>query len=225
MKAFNKKIIVAIMTFYTCFAFAQSNVLDYTNFNKYEAKNNLEKSPKAVFYGNSITEGWVEAMPDFFTNNNYIGRGISGQTSAQLLLRFRQDVIDLKPKILVLKIGTNDVAENSGPYNETFTLGNIESMVEIAKQNKIKVILCSVLPAKKFHWRPSVTDGTEKILSLNIGIKNLAQKHKVTYLDYHTKLKNKDNGLDKDLAEDDVHPTLKCYELMAKMAQTAIEKL
>lgn len=204
--------------------YGQTKEIEFANLAKYAEKNKNVKPPKALFYGNSITEGWVNTMPDFFSKNNYEGRGISGQTSAQLLLRFRQDVIDLKPKILIIKIGTNDIAENNGPYSEKFTLDNIESMVEIAKQNKIKVILASVLPASEYVWRKSITNVAEKIISLNKGILKLALKHKIPYLDYHSKLKNSIGGLDKDLAEDGVHPTLKCYEIMAKMAKEAIEK-
>lgn len=206
------------------FLSAQTKEIEFANLGKYAEKNKNVKPPKALFYGNSITEGWVNAMPQYFTKNNYEGRGISGQTSAQLLLRFRQDVIDLKPKIIIIKIGTNDIAENNGPYNEKFTLDNIESMVEIAKQNKIKVILASVLPASEYVWRKSITNVAEKIISLNKGILKLAQKHKIPYLDYHSKLKNSIGGLDKDMAEDGVHPTLKCYEIMAVMAKDAIDK-
>ncbi len=204
---------------------AQTEEIEFANLLKYSEINKSTKSPKVIFYGNSITEGWVNAMPDFFKKNNFIGRGISGQTAAQLLLRFRQDVIDLKPKIIIIKIGTNDIAENNGPYSEKFTLGNIESMVEIAQQNKIKVILASVLPASEFVWRKSITKAAEKIISLNKGIYKIASKHNIPYLDYHSKLKNKIGGLDKELAEDGVHPTLKCYEILAKMAKDAIDKI
>ena len=106
--------------------------------------------------GNSITEGWVRTHPDFFKTNGYIGRGIGGQTSYQFLLRFREDVINLSPALVVINAGTNDVAENVGPYNEEYTFGNIISMVELAKANKIKVILTSVLPAATFKWRPEI---------------------------------------------------------------------
>jgi lysophospholipase L1-like esterase len=203
---------------------AQVNEMEFANLSKYNEKNKTVNAPKVIFYGNSITEGWVNAMPEFFSKNNFIGRGISGQTSAQLLLRFRQDVIDLKPKILIIKIGTNDIAENNGPYSEKFTLDNIESMIEIANQNKIKVILASVLPASEYAWRKSIINVAEKIINLNKGILKMANKHKIPYLDYHLKLKNSIGGLDKDLAEDGVHPTTKCYEIMANMAKEAISK-
>jgi lysophospholipase L1-like esterase len=205
-------------------AFGQTNAINYTNLTKYnEANKSILKKPEVVFLGNSITEGWAKTMPDFFTKNNYLGRGISGQTSTQLLLRFRQDVIDLKPKKVLINIGTNDVAENSGPYDQAFTVGNIESMIQLAKQNKIMPIIASVLPAAKFSWRPDVKDPGSKIVALNAALKSLATKHKVGYLDYHTPLKNNENGLSKDLAEDGVHPTLKCFEMMVTMAQKALK--
>jgi lysophospholipase L1-like esterase len=116
------------------------------------------------------------------------------------------------------------VAENAGPYNEQFTIGNIESMIQLAKANKIKVILASVIPATKFYWRDSVTNAAEKIISLNKCLLALSKKHKISYLDYHSKLKNSENGLSSDMAEDGVHPTLKCFEIMAKMVLKSLGK-
>ena len=136
---------------------------DFGNLTKYKEANEKMAPSKSnenrvVFLGNSITEGWVNQDADFFKNNNYIGRGISGQTSVQTLLRFRQDVLSLKPKVVVIHIGTNDVAENTGPYDPDYTFGNIQSMTELAKVNGVKVILAAVLPATKFEWRGSVGD-------------------------------------------------------------------
>ena len=113
-------------------------------------KRNFISFGVSFYAGNSITEGWVRTHPDFFKTNGYIGRGISGQTSYQFLLRFREDVINLSPALVVINAGTNDVAENTGAYNEDYTFGNIASMAELAKANKIKVILTSVLPAAEF---------------------------------------------------------------------------
>jgi acetyl esterase/lipase/lysophospholipase L1-like esterase len=173
---------------------------------------------RVVFLGNSIVENWVRMQPDFFTDNHFVGRGISGQTSQQILLRFRQDVIDLKPEIVLINAGTNDIAENTGPYDPDFTIGNIESMLEMAQANGIKVVLSSVLPATEFAWRKQLTDVPNKILDLNERIKALAQKHKVPYCDYHSALKNANNGMDPDLAEDGVHPSLKGYLIMGGQA-------
>ncbi len=176
-----------------------------------------------VFLGNSIVENWVRMQPEFFTNNNYVGRGISGQTSPQTLVRFRQDVVNLKPKYVIINVGTNDIAENTGPYDPDFTIGNIESMLEMAEANGIKVVLSSVLPASEFPWRKQITDVPNKIIALNERIKALAKKHKVPYCDYHSALKNAQNGMDPDIAEDGVHPSIKGYLIMGNAAKAVLK--
>lgn len=200
---------------------------DWANFRRYSEANKKLPAPKegenrVVFLGNSITEGWVRAQPDFFAKSNYIGRGISGQTSPQALLRFRPDVVDLKPKVVVINIGINDIAENTGPYNPDFTLGNIASMVEIAKANGIKVVLASVHPAYEFPWRKDISDVPNKIIRFNERLKQYAQSQGVVYLDYHSAMKDSRNGMAPDIAEDGVHPTLKGYQIMAPLAEAAI---
>jgi lysophospholipase L1-like esterase len=223
----NKSIflLTSILLLHFCINAQNTNAINYANLSKYaDANASLTKSPEVIFLGNSITEGWVKIMPEFFSNNNFVGRGIGGQTSSQLLLRFRNDVINLKPKKLIINIGTNDIAENSGTFNQDFTIGNIESMIELAKQHKIKPIIASVLPAVQFPWRKEIMDVANKIIMLNEGLKALAKKHKIVYLDYHTMLKNENNGLSKEMAEDGVHPKKKCFELMANAAIQAIKK-
>ena len=223
----NKKLTILLLLFSTMLSSQQTiDAFSFANFEKYKSGNESLKSKnnEVVFLGNSITEGWVNVMPDFFAKNNYIGRGISGQTSTQLLLRFRKDVVELKPKLVIINIGTNDVAENTGPYNEEFTLGNIASMVEIAESNNIKVILASALPASSIYWRPSIDKVALKIVNLNIGIKKLSEKYNVPFLDYHTALKNKNDGLDYTMANDGVHPTLACYEIMTDLAKNIIQQ-
>jgi len=202
---------------------------DWTNLGRYKEANAKIGAPKAgktrvVLTGDSITDGWAYNSPDFFEKNNYVGRGISGQTSPQTVLRFRQDVIDLKPKLVVINIGINDIAENTGDYMPEFTLGNYRSMIEMAKANKMKVILASVLPAYSFPWRPEIKDIPAKVIALNEGIKKLAIEYGVGYLDYFNTLKDERNGLSKEMAEDGVHPTKACYAIMEKMAKTAIDK-
>ena len=145
---------------------------EFANYKRYATENAalaqpVKKEKRVVFMGNSITEGWVRTHPDFFKTNGYIGRGISGQTSYQFLLRFREDVINLSPALVVINAGTNDLAENTGAYNEDYTFGNIASMAELAKANKIKVILTSVLPAAEFPWRREIKDAPQKIQSLS----------------------------------------------------------
>jgi acetyl esterase/lipase/lysophospholipase L1-like esterase len=201
---------------------------DFANLAKFKEANRLVAVKNAlanrvVFLGNSITEAWVRMDSSFFINNNFIGRGISGQTSVQTLLRFRQDVLSLNPKAVVIQIGTNDIAENTGPYNEDYTFGNIQSMAEIAKANGIKVILASILPATKFEWRLSLGDRSAMIVALNNRIKAYAVANKIQYIDYHSTLKNNQNGMNPDMAPDGVHPTLKAYKIMEEMAQKEIK--
>jgi len=186
--------------------------------------NSKSNEKRVVFLGNSITEGWVEMDKTFFEENNYIGRGISGETSPQLLLRFRSDVIDLKPKLVVIHIGTNDIAENTSPYDEDFTVHNINSMVDLAQANGIKVILASVVPTTTFGWRPELGDCSQKIIELNQRIKNLADKYDLDFADYHQALKNEVNGMNKDLAEDGVHPTPLGYDVMKSVVEPIIIK-
>ena len=162
---------------------------DFAQFDRY-AKDNAELPAPAkgekrvVFMGNSITDIWAAKHPDFFKQHGYVGRGISGQTSYQFLLRFRQDVIDLKPKLVVINYGTNDIAENTGAYDEDQTFNNVCSMVDMARANHIKVILCSTLPAENFSWRPNITDGMQKIRHLNERVKAYCKANKIQYVDY-----------------------------------------
>jgi lysophospholipase L1-like esterase/dienelactone hydrolase len=203
---------------------------DFGNLSKYKEANMKIIEPKSnenrvVFLGNSITEGWVNQDSIFFKANNFIGRGISGQTSMQLLLRFRQDVLSLKPKVVLINIGTNDIAENTGTYQEDFTFGNIQSMAEIAKANGIKVILSSVLPATKFEWRLALGDRSDMIVALNKRLKAYADQQKIAFIDYHSTLKNEKNGMNSDLAEDGVHPTMKAFKIMEDLAKSKISEV
>lgn len=205
---------------------------EFANYKRYAKENaalpQKQKSEKrVVFMGNSITEGWVNTHPDFFKQNGYIGRGIGGQTSYQFLLRFREDVINLSPDLVVINAGTNDIAENTGTYVEDYTFGNIVSMAELAKANKIKVILTSVLPAAGFRWNPSVKDAPQKIKSLNERIKAYAKKHKIPYVDYYQAMLASDGvSLNPEYGRpnDGVHPVGKGYEVMESLIKPAIEK-
>lgn len=198
---------------------------DFANYAKYEKQNQeiLSKNivPNTVFMGDSITEGWFSTDPSFFTKHNFVGRGISGQVTSQMLLRFRDDVINLKPKRVIILAGTNDIAENQGPISLDKVFGNIVSMVELAQANDIKVVLCSLLPAYEFGWRKNMYPA-EKVIAINMMIESYAKKHNIPYVDYHSEMKDSRNGLDKIYTEDEIHPTAKGYE---KMESILIKKL
>jgi lysophospholipase L1-like esterase/acetyl esterase/lipase len=203
---------------------------DFGGMARYKAANIKVMPPKpgekrVVFLGNSITDAWPRIDSSFFKDNHYIGRGISAQTSSQLLVRFQQDVVNLQPVAVLIHIGTNDVAENTGPYDPELTMGNIRSMAEIARANNIKVILASVLPHTKFEWRRELGNRSDMIVDLNRRIKGYADQNGIPYLDYHSAMKNAENGMDPELAEDGVHPTPEGYQIMAKMAKEVIDRM
>ncbi len=203
--------------------------IDYANLARYREENKALAEPvpgeqRVVFLGNSITEGWVNTDPAFFKDNDYIGRGISGQTSMQLLLRFRQDVVDLKPNLVVIHIGTNDVAENTGTYDADFTMHNIQSMVEIARANNIRVILASVLPATKFEWNRALGDRSGMIVALNTRLEDLSTKQGIPFVNYHSAMKNASNGMDPNVAQDGVHPSEYGFWLMKKLITPVIQR-
>ena len=178
---------------------------------------------RIVFMGNSITEGWSRLDPDFFSGKPYVNRGISGQTTPQMLIRFRPDVINLKPAVVVILAGINDIAGNTGPSTLEMIEDNLASMVEVAKSNGIAVVLSSVLPAFDFPWRPGMQPA-EKVVQLNTWIKNYAEKTGCIYLDYFTPMADKRNGLKEDLTSDGVHPNLAGYEVMEPLVESAIAK-
>ena len=179
--------------------------------------------PRVVLLGNSITDSWPDADPAFFTGQpyEYVGRGVSGQTSPQMLLRFRQDVIDLQPAAVAILAGINDIAENTGPYQPQATLNNIMSMAELARVHGVRVILCSVMPAYKFPWRPSLVPAP-LIVALNEQIRAYALQQHFVYLDYHTALTDEQQGMKANLAKDGVHPTLAGYRVMEPLLQQAV---
>lgn len=211
-------IITLIAILAPLFAHAQ----DWAQFGRYATQNdNVAIKPKAVFMGDSITDGWASQDPDFFSSNNFLGRGISGQTTSHMLVRFRRDVIDHQPEYVVILAGTNDIARNNGVISHENILGNIISMCELAKANRIKPILCSILPAAGFGWRPEIKPADD-ILKLNALIKGYADSQKIPYVDYHTPLKDGRNGLPAVHAGDGVHPNLQCYKIMEEIVMKYI---
>ncbi len=206
------------------FLIAQTD--DWANLNRYKEDNlklglPAKDEDRIVFIGNSITESWSKVNPEFFKDKSYINRGISGQTTPQILIRFRQDVVNLKPKVVVILAGTNDIAGNTGYSTVEMIEDNIASMAEIAKANNIKVLLCSVLPAYDYPWKPGLKPA-EKIVQLNKWIKNYCEENDLIYVDYFTSMANKQNGLKKEYTEDGVHPNKAGYEVMTTIVEEAI---
>jgi len=179
--------------------------------------------PRIVFMGDSITENWAKMAADFFSAGR-IGRGIGGQTSPQMLLRFRQDVIDLHPAVVQIMAGTNDIAGNTGPMPPEQTQANIKSMVELAHAHGIRVILASIPPADQFPWKPGL-DVANKIAAMNAWLKAYAARSGCVYADYWSALKQADGlGMREGLSSDHVHPTVAGYEVMAPVAEAAIRR-
>lgn len=201
---------------------------DWPNLNRFREANAQLAAPakgekRVVFMGNSITEGWIRTHPDFFKANPYVNRGISGQTTPQMLVRFHQDVVDLQPEAVVILAGTNDIAGNTGPSTLKMIMDNLKAMAEIAEANDIEVILCSVLPVKHYSWRPEV-EATQQVVDLNKMIKEYCKEEKITYLDYFSAMATPENFMIPEYTTDEVHVTPKGYDLMEQMVQEAIKK-
>lgn len=180
--------------------------------------NKLAKSRRveAVLMGNSITDNWAKFHPEFFAENNFVGRGISGQVTSQMLCRFQSDVIALRPKMVIIMAGTNDIAQNNGYISHEHILQNIQSMCELAKQNRIRPVLCSCLPAAAFKWRPEMKPA-EDIKRLNEMIQEYAKANKIKYIDYHSALVDEHGGLPEKYAADGVHPNMDGYAIMEQI--------
>lgn len=200
---------------------------DWPNLKKYQNENekiiNSEKKPTVVFMGNSITEGWKNARPMFFSENNFVGRGISGQTTPQMLIRFTPDVIDLQPEAVVILAGTNDIAGNTGAATVKMITDNIKAMAQLAKTNNIKVILSSILPAYDYPWRPGLKP-VPKIAEINTWMKEYARQNGHIYLDYFPALADEKKGMKSEFSEDGVHPNEKAYKEMEPLVLEAIQK-
>jgi lysophospholipase L1-like esterase len=224
-----KKLLFALLA---CSCYATTAVAqtppDRDGLLRYAAANRQLAPPKAgkprvVLLGNSITDVWPKVDSAFFANSRYelVGRGIGGQTSPQLLVRFRQDVLDLHPAVVAILAGINDIAGNTGPYDPAATLNNIKSMTELAQAHGIRVVLCSVLPAYDFPWRKGL-EPAPKVVALNRQIKAYAAQQHAGYLDYHSAMADSRQGLPPTLAKDEVHPTLAGYRLMEPLLEQAV---
>lgn len=201
------------------------NAQDWAQLDRYKKANltlDLD-TVDMVFMGDSITEGWSQFRPSFFTNG-FVCRGIGGQTTPQMLLRFRQDVINLAPKKVILLAGINDIAQNTGPITLDQIMDNIKSMTEMAKANNIEMILCSLVPANSFPWRPEITP-TQKVIQLNQMIKTYAEENKLYYVDYYDAMVNESNGLQQHLGYDTVHPNAAGYQVMEQVLMEEIKAI
>lgn len=211
-----------------CVALAAHAVKDdWAQLGRYVYQNaQLTKAPDVVFMGNSITDCWVDSVPEFFADNNYAGRGISGQVSSQMLVRFRQDVINLKPKAVVILTGTNDIAENNGSMSNEGIMNNIISMCELAKANGITPILCSLLPCDHFYWMKNMNIyPAGRIMQMNEMIKAYAKEKGYEYVDYHSTLTDAKGGLPEVYSRDFVHPNKNGYAVMMPIVKKAIDRV
>ena len=197
---------------------------DWAQYGRYAAQNAaVERPVEAVFMGNSITDNWAAHDSEFFVRNGFVGRGISGQTSIEMLARFRRDVIDLHPKAVVILAGINDIAQNLGPIALENTFGNIESMCELARCHGIRVVLCSVLPCDRLSWRPDIAPAAE-VVRLNDMLKRYAERNRIAFVDYHAAFDNGKGGLDARFSHDGCHPTFYGYTLMEPLVTEGTNK-
>ena len=214
-----KRIIIVVMMLWNLLTGQDALANDWANKDYYAQANRAlmagePDAERVVLMGNSITEFWFELHPDFFGSHHLVGRGIGGQVSSQMLARFRQDVINLEPRIVVINCGTNDIAENNGPYDEDITMDNIKSMTELALSHGIKVVLSSVLPTDGFCWNPGVEDVVGKIRHLNQRIVDYCAAMQIPYVDYYPVMTSDGAAMNKALTDDGVHPNSAGYDIM-----------
>ena len=204
--------------------------LDWPNLSRYQDENRSVGLPekgkqRVVFMGDSITEEWSNLYPDYFDTKGYINRGIGGQTTPQMLIRFKPDVIDLEPDIVVILAGTNDIAGNTGPSNVKMITDNIFSMAELARAHQIKVVLSSILPVFEYEWAKEIKDVPATIDSVNDELKKYVYDHGLVYLDYFSPMVDQRKGLNKDYTYDGVHPNQDGYILMSSLAEKVLSML
>jgi lysophospholipase L1-like esterase len=202
---------------------------DWPYLEKYSKENAKLVPPKkdenrVVFMGDSITEFWSLVCPEFFEGKPYINRGISGQTTPQMLIRFRSDVINLQPNLVVILAGANDIAGNTGPSTLEMITNNIFSMIELAQAHQIQVIVCSVLPAFDFPWKTGCLPA-KKIMQLNAILQEYANKNAILYVNYHYEMADDRNGMKTELADDGVHPNKNGYKVMGIIIEKAIKQI
>lgn len=219
-----KIIIVCIMLFSLGMSAEAQKVLNLERYAQANKDLVYTTGARIVLFGDSITDNWARMRPGFFVEHGFVGRGISGEVTAQMLLRMRADVIDIQASTMVLLAGINDIAENLGDeYNEDATFSNIQSMVELCWMNGIRPVLCSLLPSYRFFWRPDAKDPLRKLESLNARMKEYCERHGITYVDYHAALVGPDgHRIRTEFAEDTVHPNVAGYEIMEDLLLKAL---
>lgn len=219
-----KLLLITVLMTMSFLGFSQ----DWFGFNRYKADNDIiianKEYPDVVFMGNSITDNWAYFHPDFFISNNYCGRGIGGQTSAQMLVRFTADVIALHPKAVVIMAGTNDVAHNDLYVEPEHVIENIIAMCELAKANGIIPIISSIPPCSEFCWRTEIKNAAQTIADLNNELKAYAKKNNFVYVDYYSALADKNGSFPLTLSDDGCHPLPDTYFTMEEMVKKAINK-
>jgi lysophospholipase L1-like esterase len=208
----------------------QAENSDWANLGYYEKRNRElglpdENEKRVVFMGDSITEEWSNLYPEFFSGNNYINRGIGGQTTPQMLIRFKPDAIDLKPDVIVILAGTNDIAGNTGPSTVRMITDNIFSMAELAIAYDIIVVLASILPVYQYSWADDVIDPPSMIDSVNSKIKEYVENQGLIYLDFYSSMVDDQKGLKLDYTGDGVHPNEAGYKVMSAIADDIISRL
>ena len=221
-----KLFIFSILITMSLLGFAQN---DWFGYNRYKSDNDSiiasGEYPEVVFMGNSITELWAYYHPEFFSEHHFCGRGISGQTSAQMLVRFTADVVDLHPKAVVIMAGTNDVAHNIYWVDPKAVVDNTIAMCNIAKANGIVPIISSIPPCSEFPWRKEIEKPGQTIVDINKELKNYAEANGLVYVDYHSALADENLGLPKELSNDGCHPNPDTYFSMEEMVLEAIRKV
>lgn len=226
-----KRTLLIVMLLWNILGGQDAMAQDWAGKNRYHQSNlelmSREADPqRVVLMGNSITEFWMKTHPQFFADNHLVGRGIGGQESYEMLARFRQDVLALSPRAVVINCGTNDIAENFCPYDEDITMDNIKSMTELALHNGITVILSSVLPCDHFIWNRSVRNVPQKIRSLNARIMELAEQLSLPYIDYYNAMVYNEGGaINPAYSEDGVHPNSLGYSVMEPLLLDQVKKI
>lgn len=218
----------SILSIALFFGYATIQAQDWAQMSYFKTQNDSISAASdqigVVLMGNSITQGWLSMRPDFFEEHGFVNRGIGGQTTPQMVLRFRQDVIDLNPRMVVILAGINDIAENTGPISLTEIAANIESMVQLAQANGVVPVLCSVLPANSFPWRQRI-DPTEKVVELNGMLQQMAKTYELAYVDYYRAMVDAQKGLRSDWGYDPVHPNEAGYAVMEPLLLAVLSNL